>query len=101
MKRIRKSPAVRAFLLYLLLTAGLIMLLYSYTNFYNRLNEDSVTPVSIEFSNGRADVRVIDRKAEFELSEIEPDNKEYFMLYIAMPDEIRAGIVSLYAFFSA
>jgi hypothetical protein len=93
----KKRTAVRAILLYLILTAGSWMFINSCTNSYNRLTGEDIAPASIVLSGSKASVSILDHNAEIELDSIYPDSKLYFAAYAVSPDELRliTNLVSL------
>lgn len=95
MAGIRKKKAVWAMLSYIVLTAGIWMFLYSYSNSYNRLTEDKITPASLVITENKADLKILSRSFEVSLEGISPENRLYLVLYLLTPDELRAELVLL------
>lgn len=97
MKRKNKKSAVRAGFTYLLLTAGLWMFIMSYSNSYNRLSAEKITPASITLTEGSAEMSVLDRSFLLDLSGFLPESKLYSALYLLVPDEVKmiASLISL------
>lgn len=94
---IKKRTAVRAILLYLILTGGSWMFINSCTNSYNRLTGEDIAPASLVLNGRKASVSLLDHSTEIELGGIYPESKLYFAAYAVSPDELRlmTGIVSL------
>ncbi len=97
MKRTNKKTAVRIMLLYIILTVGFWMFLYSYTNSYNKLTDEKIVPASLAISVESAELKILDRSFIFSINAIEPDSKGYLCLYLLTPDELRAEILTAIA----
>ena len=97
MRRKRKKTAAVAVLMYLLLAGGLWMFINSYTNSFNRLTKDKITPASLTITNENASVQVLDRYAEIDLRPFMPDSKLYCGAYILSPDEIRSAAYLIFS----
>lgn len=92
MKIINKT-AVRAIFVYIVLTVGLQMFLYAYTNSYNRLTDEKITPASLNIDKDSAELKILNRSYNFSFDKISPENKAYFVAYIFTPDELRAELL--------
>ena len=91
MSRKNKKTAAGAILMYLFLTGGSWMFINAYANSFNRLSEEKLIPASLTLSGTRANVQVLDRSLDLDLSTFRPDNKLYCAAYLAAPDEIRSA----------
>ena len=96
MTRIKKKTAVRAIMLYLILTAGLWMFINSYTNSYNRITGENIAPAGVTLSGGKASVKLLEHDTEIDLGAVSPDNKAFCAAYILSPDELRAAAYILH-----
>lgn len=89
-----KKKTVIMVLVYLIMTVGLWMFLYSYANSYNRLTDEKIESARLTVSEDRAELELIGEKFVFE-QEILPENsKAYFIIYVFTPVELR-GLISL------
>jgi hypothetical protein len=86
----KKRTAVRAILLYLILTAGSWMFIKSYTNSYNRLTGENIAPASLDLNGSKASVSVLEHSTEIDLTGIFPESRLYYAAYLLSPDEVRA-----------
>lgn len=93
MRKCRKT--VRAIVVYIVLTIGLQMFLYAYTNSYNRLTDDKITPASLIIEGDSAELKILDMNYSFSIDKIPPENKAYFIAYLFVPDELRAELLLL------
>lgn len=91
MKRKRKKNAAGAVIIYLLLVGGSWMFINSYTNSFNRLSEEKITPASLTIMPESASVQVLDKAVDIDLKPFVPNSKLYFGAYILSPDEIRSA----------
>lgn len=82
-------------MVYIVLTAGIWMFLFAYTNSYNRLTEDKIVPASIVVMADRAEISVLEHSFEISLDVISPDNKLYLVAYLLSPDELREELLIL------
>lgn len=82
-------------MVYIVLTAGIWMFLFAYTNSYNRLTEDKIVPASIVVRADRAEISVLEHRFELSLDVISPDNKLYLVAYLLSPDELREELLML------
>ena len=91
MKRINKT-AVSIVLAYVVLTCGLQMFLLSCANSYNKLNEESIAPVS--FTVGGSSVRLVILGHSVDLGYIVgSDSRSLLAAYLLTPDELRAAVL--------
>lgn len=97
MKRTKKKAAVRITMMYIILTVGFWMFLYSYTNSYNKLTDEKIVPASLEVSVDSAELKILNHSFIFRVDAVEPDSKVYLCLYLLTPDEVRAEILAAYA----
>lgn len=87
--RKNKKAAVKIIFLYLLLTTGLWMFLLAYSNSYNKLTTEKISPASLDLSEKRAEMRILDYSCTLDISKLHPESKLYFVLYLTVPDEVR------------
>lgn len=99
MKRKKYKTAVRAVIIYLVLTVGLWMFLYSYSNSYNRLSEAKISPASFTVDAASAELNILGRKFSFSLRGAAPESRAYLTAYLLSPDELRAVSLIIFAFF--
>lgn len=92
MKRKGKKIA-RAILIYIVLTIGVQMFMCSYTNSYNRLTDEKITPASLVINENNAELKILNRSYNFSLDKIAPENKIYFIAYLFTPDELRTELL--------
>ncbi len=97
MKSKKKKSVVKAVFIYLLLTTGIWTFMMSYSNSYNRLTTEKISPASLVVSGDKAEVKILKRTFSLNLEKIMPESKLYFLLYMISPDELRTciGLVSL------
>lgn len=89
-----KKKTVIAVLMYLILTVGLWMFLYSYANSYNRLTDEKIESARLTVADDLAELELIGEKFVFEQEIFPENNKFYFIIYVFTPAELR-GIISL------
>jgi len=89
MKNKKKKSSVRVIILYLILTTGLWMFLMSYSNSYNKLTTEKISPASIVVNKEKVEMTILEKKYEFDIDGIMPESKLYYGLYLAAPDELR------------
>lgn len=89
-----KKKTVIAVLMYLILTVGLWMFLYSYANSYNRLTDEKIESARLTVADDLAELELIGEKFVFEQEIFPENNKAYFIIYVFTPAELR-GIISL------
>ncbi|MDE6775673.1 MAG: hypothetical protein K2J37_05200 [Ruminococcus sp.] len=88
--RKNKKPAVRCVLVYIIVTVGLLMFLYAYTNSYNEMNTEKIVPAMLTVSEEKAEFEIIGGKIEFDLEFFQPESKIFLVLYLISDIEIRA-----------
>ncbi len=96
--KIKNKIAVRAILVYIVLTVGTQMFLYSYANSYNRLTDDKITPASLIIDEDSAELKILNKSYSFSFDKISPVNKSYFIAYLFAPDELRAELLFFLGF---
>lgn len=82
-------------MIYLVLTVGFWMFLYSYANSYNRLTDEKIVPAEFTVDENGADLHIAGKKFHFNSDIISSDSKKYFISYILAPVEIRCEIMLL------
>lgn len=87
--RNNKKTAVKVIFLYLLVTTGLWMFLLAYSNSYNRLTTEKISPASLDLSEKRAEMSILDYSCSFDITKLLPESKFYYVLYMTVPDEVR------------
>ena len=85
----KKRTIVRAIIIYAALTMGLWMFLNSYANSYNRLSEEKIAPASLNMSNGKAVLNVLEHSIRLNMLCFSPESRFYCGAYIVSPDELR------------
>ncbi len=97
MRRKRKKAALRAVLMYLLLSGGSWMFIYSYANTSSRLSGEYIVPAQMVVEEEKASIDILGHSAEFSLSGIAAHSKLYCGAYLLSPDELRlaAYVLSL------
>lgn len=90
---IKNKTAVRAIFVYIVLTVGIQMFLYAYTNSYNRLTDEKITPASLVVEENSAELKILNKSYNFSLDRISPENKGYFIAYLFTPDELKAELL--------
>ncbi|MDE5764343.1 MAG: hypothetical protein K2N49_01220 [Ruminococcus sp.] len=85
-----KKSAVRCVLVYIIVTVGLLMFLYAYTNSYNKMNPEKIVPAMLTVSAEKAEFEIIGREIEFDLEFFKPESKLFLVLYLMSDIEIRA-----------
>ncbi|MBE6862277.1 MAG: hypothetical protein E7497_05200 [Ruminococcus sp.] len=88
MHRKKKKTFVRAVFVYLLLTTGLWMFLNSYSNSYNRLSVEKLSPASLIISEDKAQLKILNQEFTFGTDALLPESKLYYVLYVISPDEV-------------
>lgn len=91
--KIKNKMAVRAIFVYIVLTIGLQMFLYAYTNSYNRLTDEKITPASLIINEDSAEFKIMNKSYIFSFDKISPENKAYFIAYLFTPDELRSELL--------
>ena len=97
MHRKKKKTVLRAVFMYLLLSGGSWMFIYSYANSCNHMRGEYMVPAQMAVEDERATVDILGHSAEFSISDIAPHSKLYCGAYLLSPDEVRlaAYVVSL------
>ncbi len=85
----KKKTLVKAGFVYLLLTTGLWMFLTSYSNSYNRLSVEKLSPASLILSEDKAQLKILSHEVTFGTESLMPESKLYYVLYVISPDEVR------------
>lgn len=83
--------------MYLLLSGGSWMFIYSYANSCNHMRGEYMVPAQMVVEDERATVDILGHSAEFSISDIAPHSKLYCGAYLLSPDDLRlaAYVVSL------
>lgn len=89
----KNKKAVRMIFVYIILTVGVQMFMYSYTNSYNRLNDKKIKPANLIVSENNAELHILDKTYNFNLNKISPENKFFFWIYLITPDELKAELL--------
>lgn len=97
MHRKKKKTVLRAVFMYLLLSGGSWMFIYSYANSCNHMRGEYMVPAQMVVEDERATVDILGHSAEFSISDIAPHSKLYCGVYLLSPDDLRlaAYVVSL------
>jgi hypothetical protein len=97
MRRKKKKTVLRAVFMYLLLSGGSWMFIYSYANSCNHMRGEYMVPAQMVVEDERATVDILGHSAEFSISDIAPHSKLYCGAYLLSPDDLRlaAYVVSL------
>lgn len=97
MRRKKKKTVLRAVFMYLLLSGGSWMFIYSYANSCNHMRGEYMVPAQMVVDDERATVDILGHSAEFSISDIAPHSKLYCGAYLLSPDDLRlaAYVVSL------
>ncbi|WP_173369305.1 hypothetical protein [Ruminococcus flavefaciens] len=97
MHRKKKKTVLRAVFMYLLLSGGSWMFIYSYANSCNHMRGEYMVPAQMVVDDERATVDILGHSAEFSISDIAPHSKLYCGAYLLSPDDLRlaAYVVSL------
>ena len=97
MHRKKKKTVLRAAFMYLLLSGGSWMFIYSYANSCNHMRGEYMVPAQMVVDDERATVDILGHSAEFSISDIAPHSKLYCGAYLLSPDDLRlaAYVVSL------
>jgi hypothetical protein len=97
MRRKRKKAVLRAAFMYLLLSGGSWMFIYSYANTSSRLSGEYIVPAQMVVEEETATVDILGHSACFSISGIAAHSKLYCGAYLLSPDELRlaAYVVSL------
>lgn len=92
MKKKNKKNAVKAVFIYILLTAGLWIFNMSYSNSYNKLTTEKISPASLNLNDETAEMSILKRTFTFDIAGIMPESKLYYVLYLLAPDEMRLTV---------
>ena len=97
MRRKRKKAVLRAAFMYLLLSGGSWMFIYSYANISSRLSGEYIVPAQMVVEDETAAVDILGHSVRFSISGIAAHSKLYCGAYLLSPDELRlaAYVVSL------
>ena len=97
MHRKKKKTVLRAVFMYLLLSGGSWMFIYSYANSCNHMRGEYMVPAQMVVEDERATVDILGHSAEFSISDIAPHSKLYCGASLLSPDDFRlaAYVVSL------
>lgn len=85
-----KKNMVRWVLMYLILTIGMWMFLYSYSNSYNKMNDEKIPAAAVTVDQEGASVQLIGRSFRLETDMFSAESDLYFVAYMLMPAECRA-----------
>lgn len=89
MKNKKKKTVVRIFFAYLILTTGLWMFFLSYSNSYNKLSIEKISPASITLTENQAEMKILKSSFIFNIEDLLPESKLYYVIYMFSPDEVR------------
>lgn len=89
MRKKKKKAVVRVIFIYLLLTTGIWMFLMSYSNSYNRLSTEKISPASLNLNEETAEMKILEHTFTMDITKILPESKLYYILYLLAPDELR------------
>ena len=84
-----KKTTVKWAILYLIITIGTWMFLYSYANSYNKLTDNKIVPAALHTNEHGFELEIIGQSFKTPLEAFEPESKLYFAAYIFMPEEMR------------
>lgn len=98
MKNKKKIIIFRTALIYIVLTVGIWMFLYSYTNSYNRLTDEKISPASLIVNDGYAELKILNKSCNISLDVISPESRLYFAAYLFSPDELKSELLILFKF---
>lgn len=92
----RKRVGIRTLaVLYIVLVTGVWMFLHVYANSRSRMTEEKLMPVFLTVDGSLAELEIVGRRYDFQLTFAVPENRMYFPLYLASPPELR-GILMLF-----
>ncbi len=80
---------VRGVLVYLILTMGIWMFLYSYSNSYNRLTDDKIPAAEIIMNEYNATIRAAGRSYDISTEFFSSESDFYFASYMLIPTELK------------
>lgn len=87
--RKKKKTVVRLIFIYLLLTTGIWMFFMSYSNSYNRLSTEKISPASLNLNEQTAEMKILEYTFTIDITKIQPESKLYYVLYLLAPDELK------------
>ncbi|MDE5936991.1 MAG: hypothetical protein K2G83_06275 [Ruminococcus sp.] len=96
MKNNKKITLFRTALIYVVLTVGIWMFLYSYTNSYNRLTDEKISPASLIVNDDYAEIKILNKSCNISLDIVSPESRLYFAAYLFSPDELKSEILLLF-----
>lgn len=96
MKNNKKITVFRTALIYVVLTVGIWMFLYSYTNSYNRLTDEKISPASLIVNDDCAEFKILNKSCNISLDIVSPESRLYFAAYLFSPDELKSEILLLF-----
>lgn len=85
----KKKTAVRAVILYLVLTTGIYMFITSYSNSHNRLTLEKTEPAGITLNGSTAKMQILEESFSINVEALMPESKLYSFVYLFVPDEVR------------
>lgn len=83
------KKALRIIFLYILTTSLLYMFAVSYSNSYNRINAEKISPAGIIINDGKATVNVLHDEFTVDFRFLKPESKFYYILYFISSDGFR------------
>ena len=84
-----KKITVRLVLMYLILTVGIWMFLYSYSNSYNKLNSEKISAAEVVVDKDKTVVRLVGREYPVDTDVFSHESEFYFAAYMLAPTEFR------------
>ena len=75
--------------LYLLTTSLLWAFLVSYSNSYNRMNEEQITPANINISKNEITVNILHSEFTTDTELFSPESNLYYFSYLLSSDSLR------------
>ena len=85
----RQKNMVRGVLVYLILTMGLWMFVYSYANSYNRLTDEKIPAAEFIMNENNAEIRAVGRKFNIDTGILAYESDFYFASYMLVPLELK------------
>ena len=89
MHKKKKRPAVILIFSYLLMTTGMFMFLLVYSNSYNKLSSEHISPASVTVTGSSINLSVAGIDIESDISAFMPDSRLYYIMYLVSPDKLR------------
>lgn len=80
-------------MIYLVLTVGIWMFIYSYTNSHNRLTDEKITSAAFAVDESDWEILLMGRRFSFEPEIFVSDSKFFFISYIFSPIELRGEVL--------